>query len=79
MLRPQGYTFEEIAGATIGEIAGWLGVGRPDPTDDAPDTSSSGRSRAIERLRADAEGRPAPEPSTPDQSLVALMAQGQVG
>lgn len=62
------------------EVAALLHIGKPDPSESEGDPDldglSPGARLAIERLRAEQEGRPAPEAKPLDPSAVAFMQQG---
>lgn len=63
----------------VTEVGAVIGVGEPtsEAVEEDPELAnlSPGARRAIERLRADAEGRPPPEPEASPGAL-ALMQQG---
>lgn len=61
----------------VTEVGAVIGVGEPEAVEEDPELAnlSPGARRAIERLRADAEGRPPPEPEASPGAL-SLMQQG---
>lgn len=60
----------------IYELAGLLGVGRPEPPDTSPAGVDPGRARAIERIRAAQAGAPPPEAQAPDAGVIDLLRMG---
>lgn len=77
-LGQMGYLIRDVDELYVYEVAGLFAIGEPGEEREDPALAglSPGARRAIERMRAESEGRPPPVPQGPNDSIASLMSYG---